>query len=112
MILHITKKVDWVAAQAQGAYEAASLTKQGFIHCSRPDQVIGVANFLFRGQPGLVLLCIDPDRVEAEIRYENLEGGEKLFPHIYGSLNLDAVVDVVVFLPRPEGDFALPTELG
>jgi hypothetical protein len=44
----------------------------------------------FRGQTGLALLSIDTDKVRAEIRYENLEGGQQLFPHIYGEINADA----------------------
>jgi uncharacterized protein (DUF952 family) len=30
--------------------------------------------------------------VEPEIRYENLEGGDELFPHIYGRLDRAAVL--------------------
>jgi uncharacterized protein (DUF952 family) len=70
--------------------------------------VIQVANVRFRGQPGLVLLSIDTDKVTAEIRYENLEGGEQMFPHIYGALNTDAVVKVARFEPGAEGYFVLP----
>ena len=55
-----------------------------------------------------MLLFIDPDKVEAEIIYENLEGGEQLFPHIYGELNVDAVVKVAQFEPDAEGYFSLP----
>jgi uncharacterized protein (DUF952 family) len=47
---------------------------------------IGVASALFAGKSGLVLLTIDPVLAHAEIRHENLDGGDELFPHIYGSL--------------------------
>jgi len=107
-ILHITRQADWEQAQTQGSYRADTLASQGFIHCSRPEQVIPVANHLFRGQTDLVLLVIDRDKVRAPIRDENLEGGESLYPHIYGSLNLDAVVDVLDFPPRADGSFMLP----
>jgi uncharacterized protein (DUF952 family) len=110
-ILHITKRSAWEAAQAAGQYEADSLHSQGFIHCSRPDQVLAVADFLFRGQTGLVLLCIDADRVVPQIRCESPEGSEKIFPHIYGPLNLDAVREVYDFPPRPDGSFELPAPL-
>lgn len=93
-ILHITRRQDWQAAQAIGSYEADSLRSQGFIHCSTPEQLPRVAETLFRGQDGLVVLTIDATRVNAPIRTENLEGGDERFPHIYGPLNLDAVVAV------------------
>ena len=80
----------------------------GFIHCSTPEQVVQVANLRFRGESGFVLLLIDPDKVKAEIIYENLEGGQQLFPHIYGGLNCDAVVKVAEFEPGPDGYFTLP----
>jgi uncharacterized protein (DUF952 family) len=110
-ILHITHKTDWEQARAEGSYRADTLATEGFIHCSTPEQVIPVANHLFRGQPNLVLLVIDRDKVRAPIRDENLEGGTVLFPHIYGPLNLDAVVDVLDFPPRADGSFELPSKL-
>ncbi|MBN1436719.1 MAG: DUF952 domain-containing protein [Sedimentisphaerales bacterium] len=108
MILHITKRSEWEEAVLAGEYGAASLNAEGFIHCSKAEQVVRVANFLFAGQEGLVLLCIDEEKLTAEVRYENLEGGEELFPHVYGSVNLDAVVDVVGFPTEADGRFCLP----
>ncbi len=107
-ILHITDKRQWRAAQKSGTYSADSLSNQGFIHCSTSGQVIAVANFLFKGQKDLVLLEIDTDLVEAKIRYENLEGGTKLFPHVYGPIKVTAVVNVYEFSPGPDGEFELP----
>jgi len=70
--------------------------------------VVQVANQRFRGQSGLGLLFIDTDKVDAEIIYENLEGGQELFPHIYGELNCDAVARVAKFEPGVDGYFTLP----
>lgn len=67
------------------------------------------ANRLFRGQTGLVLLEIDPNKVRAEIKYENCEGGEENFPHIYGRLNADSVVRVIAFEAGADGSFAMPS---
>jgi len=111
MIFHITKRIEWEEAVRAGEYRAASLSDEGFIHCSTPKQVVRVANVLFAGQWGLVLLCIDVEKLQAEVRYENCEGGADRFPHVYGSINLEAVVDVVDFHPDPEGRFQLPDEI-
>jgi uncharacterized protein (DUF952 family) len=111
VILHITKRNAWERAQALGSYRADTLESQGFIHCSTPEQVVRVANSLFRWQDDLMLLSIDREEVEAEIRYENLEGGEEVFPHIYGPLNIDAVVSVVDLKPETDGTFVLPKSL-
>lgn len=111
MIFHITQRIEWEEAVRAGEYRAASLSNQGFIHCSTLEQVIRVANFFFGGQWGLVLLCIEVGELEAKVRYENCEGGENLFPHVYGRINLKAVVDIVDFHPDSEGRFQLPGDI-
>jgi uncharacterized protein (DUF952 family) len=108
IIFHITKREAWESAKASGTYRTEMFPIEGFIHCSTREQVITVADVRFRGQTGLVLLSIDTDKVTPEIRYENLEGGQQLFPHIYGELNVDAVVHVTRFEPRADGCFTLP----
>ena len=105
-IFHITKRGEWDRAKQAGTYEAPSLVSEGFIHCSTGDQVIRTANRLFQGQTGLVLLEINTDRVDAEIKYENCEGGQENFPHIYGPLNPESVVRVITFEPESDGSFA------
>ena len=84
---------------------------EGFVHCSEPDQVVRVANARFVGRTDLVLLWISVARLTAPVRYENLEGGTELFPHVYGPINLDAVVAVTPFRPDPAGVFDAGTLL-
>jgi uncharacterized protein (DUF952 family) len=110
IILHITTLDAWQQAQQVGEYRAASLASEGFIHCSRPDQVERPANMLYRGQNDLVLLCIDPARLRSRLVYEATSTPDP-FPHIYGPLNLDAVLDVIPFPPGADGSFALPQTL-
>lgn len=112
IIFHITAGKAWHSAAAEGIYRTETFPIEGFIHCSTRGQVIQVANIRFRGQTGLVLLSIDTNKVNAEIVYENLEGGPQLFPHIYGELNIDAVVQVAEFEPGANGHFALPKRPG
>jgi uncharacterized protein (DUF952 family) len=107
IILHVTKRERWEEARRDGVYRGDTLGSQGFIHCSTPEQIVKVANALFYAQEGLVLLCINVDRVESEIRYETTGEGDK-YPHIYGPLNVDAVVKTVNFKPRRDGKFTLP----
>ena len=107
VIYHITKREIWEAARTESEYRGDTLATEGFIHCSKADQVERVANELFRARSGLVLLCIRADKVRSEIRYEGPEGGPK-FPHIYGPLNVDAVEKVLDFPPGPDGRFRFP----
>lgn len=101
MLLHLTPVAHWQAAQKDGIYRAESLTTEGFIHCSTIAQIYWVVEKFYKGQTDLRLLYIDPDKVQSEIRYEEVTGVpvENHFPHIYGALNLDAVVCVMEFEP-------------
>ncbi len=105
MIFHITSRATWESALGAGIYEADSLKSEGFIHCSTADQYVWVANQRFRGRTDLVLLHIDEKRLRSEVRYENLEGGAPLFPHVYGAIPIAAVLNVTPFLPHADGTF-------
>ena len=107
MILHIAHGDEWARAQVDGVYRADSLRDQGFIHCSYPHQIIRVADMVYRGQRGLVLLHIDPVRLDSTVVEEDGGGGE-LYPHVYGPINLDAVVKVERLEPGDDGSFTLP----
>jgi len=77
IIFHIARKEEW--GNSSALYRPEMFSIDGFVHCSTREQVVKVANTRFRGQPGLVLLCIDTGKITSEIRYENLEGGRELF---------------------------------
>lgn len=111
MILHIIEKENWIKVKNEEVYAPSSLDDEGFVHCSTKEQVLGVANDFFKGHSDLLLLCIDPNKVHAKIVYEDLYETGKLFPHIYGPLNIEAVSKVIAFKPTDDGSFQLPAEL-
>lgn len=110
-IYHITTKAEWQQARLIQAYMADSLSTEGFIHCSTREQILGTANAYFKGRKNLVILCIESERVQASIQYEHPEGDPRVFPHIYGPLNIKAVLFTVDFPPEPDGSFKLPKEI-
>ena len=113
-IFHITTEVDWARALADGTYSVSTrgltLAQVGFVHCAFQEQVAGVANSFFRGVPKLVVLRIAIDRLNAEVRYEDLMGGHELFPHVYGPLNLEAVVAISPLTPSRDGIFTFTVD--
>jgi uncharacterized protein (DUF952 family) len=119
MIYHITSRSAWSEARQSGEYRAESLETEGFIHCSTKAQVLPVVEKYYRGQPGLLLLTIDPALLSSDLKWEPPSGGAPppgvpegdLFPHIYGPLNLDAVVKAVDLESNPDGNYNLPIEL-
>ena len=118
-IVHITTRKAWKEAIIGGQYTAPSLENEGFIHCSTYSQVLPVAEKYYKGQTELVLLVIDTRRLDAELKWEapaegspppGVEAGER-FPHIYGPINLDAIVRDVDFKIDSNGQFVLPAAL-
>ncbi len=101
MIFHIAPRADWAAARAAGRYAAGSLASDGFIHCSNAEQVAMVADRFYADATDLVLLCIDPALVEADLVFDQTPDGS--FPHIYGAIPISAVADAVEFGRRPNG---------
>jgi uncharacterized protein (DUF952 family) len=118
-IVHITSRKDWSEAMRAGQYIPASLKSDGFIHCSTFTQALPVAEKYYKGQSGLVLLVIDPARLASDLKWDPPSEGApppgvregEVFPHIYGPINLDAIVQALDFAPGPQGDFVLPPGL-
>jgi uncharacterized protein (DUF952 family) len=109
-MFHITTRDHWETAKNIGTYRSDSLVTEGFIHCSTAAQVLGSANRFFKDKKDLVILSIDPALVDSEIRYEGADSNN-LFPHIYGELNIDAVIQATDLEANPDGLFIIPSEL-
>ncbi|WP_432149771.1 DUF952 domain-containing protein [Streptomyces sp. bgisy029] len=108
-LLHLAEAPRWEAARGTGTYEMSTrgrtLQEEGFIHLSLPSQLPGVARMLYGDGGGsedgdgdgghdLVVLVVDPARLTAPVRYEAMKPGGEEFPHLYGPLPVDAVVEV------------------
>jgi len=117
--LHLTNSANWIEAQQQGFITAPSLAAEGFIHCSTEYQMRDVANKYYRGATDMVLVHIDPVTLASPLKWEppaHIDGSpslpnEPLFPHIYGVINLDAVIRVIDFPLNLDGSFDLPAQL-
>jgi glutathione S-transferase len=111
-IYHIAFETDWVPAAEAGEYRVSTrgktLDEQGFIHASDAHQVAGVANVIHRQDDGLVVLEIDVAKLRPEVRYEGVPDSDEQFPHIYGPLNVDAVVAILPLTRGPDGSFVFP----
>ncbi len=92
MIYHVTKKQAWQKALQKGFYEAASLSTEGFIHTSTLPQVAGVLNRYYKNEVDLILLHIDESKLTSPVKYEMAPSVNELFPHIFGPININAVI--------------------
>lgn len=98
IIYHVTTAADWKTAQQKGFYESPSLGVEGFIHCSQEHQVTGVIERFFTGQKSLVKLVIDTDKLTSKYVFDWSPSTEDTFPHVYGPINVDAVIDSISLL--------------
>ena len=111
ILLHLCSEEEWAATIAAGRREPPSLAVDGFVHLSSPGQVHLPATRLFAGRQDLVVLLIDRTRLSAPVVWEPgvpTDPTAMRFPHLYGPLPADAVVDVRPYRPGPDGTFAPP----
>jgi glutathione S-transferase len=112
LIYHIAYPADWHRAQREGGYRVSTrgrtLDEQGFIHASTASQVATVANAVYGEDDDLVVLVIDEERVGAAVVYEAVPGSDELYPHIYGPLNVDAVVGTRPLARSAGGGYTFP----
>ena len=95
IIYHVTTAADWKAAQQKGFYDHPSLIAEGFIHCSQEHQVAGVLQRYFAGKTDLLKLVIDTDKLTSKFVFDWSPSIADTFPHVYGTINIDAVIDVI-----------------
>lgn len=98
-LYHIVPMREWNIALESKRYAPDSLSREGFIHLSTREQLPVVQERHFKNHADLVLLHIDPLKVTAALKFETVYPEEAPYPHLYGPLNLDAVIRAEPFRP-------------
>jgi uncharacterized protein (DUF952 family) len=92
-LYRLVRAAEWHAAAVEGLYHgAAHDAADGFIHMSTADQVAGTADRYYQGLDDVILLTLDSQRLQGEIRMEPSTGGD-LYPHLYGVIPLESVLE-------------------
>ncbi len=94
MIYHVTSQTQWQKALEAGAFDTESLYTEGFIHASQANQVAGVLERYYLGVSNLVKLHIDETKLTAPLKWEHSPSVNESFPHIYGKINLEAILHI------------------
>jgi glutathione S-transferase len=106
-IYHLALAEDWRAAKTCGEYRRStrglSLEQVGFIHASGAHQVEATFRRFYADAEAVLLLTLDPGRLDAPLRWEAAPDNPELFPHIYGPLPVGAVRLAERFGPVPFG---------
>ncbi|MER9447465.1 DUF952 domain-containing protein [Mesorhizobium sp. M0254] len=92
IIYKIAPEALWRAAEKNGRFTGAPIdVADGFIHFSTADQARETAAKHFAAQTDLLLIAIDGALLGDALKYEVSRGGA-LFPHLYGVLDMSAVL--------------------
>ena len=105
MILHCMKKTTWEERKDKACWGKRNIEADGFIHCSTVEYFWRVAPNFKDVHEELVLVCIDESKLNAEVRYEDGDHCGREYPHVYGLINRDAVVQVLPFLRDEDGNY-------
>jgi uncharacterized protein (DUF952 family) len=118
MICHVTTPPLWLQALHRGTLWAPSLTTEGFIHCSRLDQIEAVVNRFYADTATLTVVLLDESAMEAEVVWEgaahpdgSLATDNELFPHVYGVISMSAVRASRAWRRNLNGQWVLPDDL-
>jgi uncharacterized protein (DUF952 family) len=109
-VFHLAEPAAWDAAQAIGRVVPASLEREGFVHCSTLDQLVGTIERHFSDASELLLLQLAVDRLGPDLRWEESRPGE-VYPHLYRPIDVDEIDDVVRWQRAADGSVALPPGL-
>lgn len=104
MILHCMKSSLWDERKYEVNWGHQEIERSGFIHCSSIEYFHRIAP-KFNNDESYVLLCIDENKLNAEVRYEDNSHESRLYPHVYGLINNDAVVMVLPFNRDSNGKY-------
>jgi uncharacterized protein (DUF952 family) len=101
---HLTPVDVWMAQVNGASYEPEAFAREGFIHCTDGEErVIEVGNRYYTGDPrSYCLLSLARAQIKAPVVYED---PEQVYPHIYGQLNTDSVVDIREVVRGEDGTF-------
>lgn len=93
-IYKICTAAEWAEAERAGVYRGSAVDRRdGFIHFSTSEQAAETAAKWFAGQRDLVLVAVDADVLGDKLKWEPSRGGA-MFPHLYGELEIKAVLRV------------------
>lgn len=92
IIVHLINQGEWESSRGEPSLFSTSISQFGFVHCCLPEQVSMVLEKWFTQQDNVIAVEINSDLLDVPLVFENLEGGEEQFPHIYGLVKQNAIV--------------------
>lgn len=105
MIIYTATPEEWDKIKTQTEFKSHDYDKEEFIHCCYPNQTTWVLNKHYRNEEKVIILTIDPKLLKSKWLSEDLKGKGEEFPHVYGSINVDSIIEVFEISPSKDGLF-------
>lgn len=104
---HMVPRSYFESLDSSQDYLPENFSKDGFIHCTDGEYMLSfVANNIYQNVQGeMLVLFLERSKIKSPTRYDD---SEKLFPHIYGPLNRDAIVKISKMSKDSKGDWIFP----
>ena len=99
------KKSTWLERKHKPLWGQRNIDKDGFIHCSTVEFFWRVAPNFNDVSEELVIVCIDESKLSSVVKFEDHDGCGRLYPHVHGLINNDAVIEVLPFLRDEQGRY-------
>lgn len=96
-IYHIANQTDWDSQLESPEYTLKSLDSEGFIHCSKLEQLPATLKRFFNEREDILLFKIDTKRLTAPLIYEASADGSGFFPHSFGPINKSSIIETYEF---------------
>ncbi len=102
--LHLTPADVWVRQKDDDMYAPEAFVADGFIHLTIGEtNLMEVANLFYaEDRRDFLVLTLDPSLIDAEVRFDDESGR---YPHVYGALNVSAVIAVAAARRAEDGAF-------
>jgi uncharacterized protein (DUF952 family) len=92
-IYKILPRAEWETAKTAGAFLGSAVDlADGFIHFSAAGQAEETARRYFAGQADLYVLAVEAEALGPALKWEPSRGGA-LFPHLFGPLSCNQVIE-------------------
>ncbi len=96
IILHFTEKQVWEEESKSRKYGSNAISGHGFIPCINPANISSL-DLSFSTLNDYIILAVDTDKVDAEIKMESYTEDELQEPNIYGEIPTAAVIEVLPY---------------
>lgn len=110
IIIHFALKNEWDEESKKGFYGTSFLEKENLIPCYNVSDISTIKP-KFSTLKDYVILCIDENKLNSEVKYENQENSEYIEPNIYGKIDRNAVINVLPYTFDSEDNFVISNEL-